>query len=135
MATRDGHDDGEGPPDPGDLLPETSVLSLSEYLEMQKAIGNPTRFEVVYRLARGGEASPMELDDLMDVDDSTLHYHLDELLDVGLIEKRRRTAREGDAPYTYYRATAMGEALLDHGVAELLRRERTFADAYRSDGD
>lgn len=135
MATRDGRDDGERPDDPGDLLPDESVLSLSEYLDMQAAIGNPTRFEVVYRLAATGEASPTALDDRIDVDDSTLHYHLNELLDVGLIEKRRRETRDGDGPYTYYRATAMGEALLDHGVEELLRREWDFAEAYRSDAD
>jgi DNA-binding transcriptional ArsR family regulator len=130
MATKDADD--EIPKDPGDLLPEESVLSLPEYLDMQASIGNPTRFEIVYRLARGGEASPTTLDDRIDIDDSTLHYHLNELVDVGLIEKRRRTERDTDGLYTYYRATPLGEALLDHGVEELLRREWVFADAYRS---
>jgi DNA-binding transcriptional ArsR family regulator len=134
MATNDDRAD-ETPEDPGDLLPEESVLSLSDYLDMQAAVGHPTRFEVVYRLARGGEASPTALDDVIDVDDSTLHYHLDELVDVGLIEKRRRTERASDGLYTYYRVTPMGEALLDHGVEELLRREWAFADVYRSDDD
>jgi len=31
---------------------------------------------------------------------------------------------------TYYRPTAMGRAILEHGVEELMRREREFDDAY-----
>lgn len=97
---------------------------------MQAAVGDRTRFEIVYRLVHGGELSPTELDDQMDVDDSTLHYHLSKLVDVGLVEKRKRTERDGDGLYTYYRVTVLGEVILEHGVEELLRREWDFAEAY-----
>ncbi|WP_254525340.1 winged helix-turn-helix domain-containing protein [Natrinema caseinilyticum] len=120
------------PDDPNELLPETSVLSLEEYLDMQAAIGNRTRFEIVYRLSHTGEMTPTELDAVMDVDDSTLHYHLNELRDVGLIEKRVRTERDSDGLYTYYRATVLGDVILEHGVEELLHRERDFLEAYDS---
>lgn len=125
---------GETPPaDPNDLLPETSVLSLEEYLDMQAAIGDRTRFEIVYRLVHAGSMSPTELTDSMDVDDSTLHYHLNKLVDVGLAEKRKRAERSSTGLYTYYRATILAEAILEHGVEELLRREWEFLEAY--DGD
>lgn len=123
--------DGD-PTDPDDLLPEQSVLSLEEYLEMQAAIGNRTRFEIVYRLSHADELTPTELDSVLEIDDSTLHYHLNKLRDVGLIEKRVRTERDSDGLYTYYRATILGNVLLEHGVEELLRREWDFSEAYDS---
>ncbi|MFC6716752.1 ArsR/SmtB family transcription factor [Natrialbaceae archaeon GCM10025810] len=122
----------DAPEDPEDLLPERSVLSLEEYLDMQAAIGNRTRFEIVYRLAHADELTPAELDAAMDVDDSTLHYHLNELRDVGLVEKRVRTERDRDGLYAYYRSTVLGDVILEHGVEELIRRERDFREAYDS---
>ena len=132
MATNEARTGHNAPEDPRELLPESSVLSLEEYLAMQRAIGNRTRFEIVYRLLHGGDRSPTELDDAMDVDDSTIHYHLSKLVDVGLVEKRKRTERDAAGFDTYYRATVLAEALLDHGVEELLRREWDFLEAYDS---
>ncbi len=126
------HAVADDPDDPDDLLPAESVLSLEEYLEMQAAIGNRTRFEIVYRLSRTDELTPTELESMMEIDDSTLHYHLNELRDVGLIEKRVRTERDSEGLYTYYRATILGDVILEHGVEELLRREWTFSEAYDS---
>ena len=132
MATRDTDRGDENPEDPADLLPETSVLTLEEYLDMQAAVGDRVRFEIVYRLVHGGDASPTELSDQVAVDDSTLHYHLNELVDVGLVERRKRIEPDSRGLYTYYRATVLGEVILDHGVEELLRRESTFRSAYDS---
>ena len=133
MGTKNTRITDDPPDDPDDLLPDRSVLALEEYLDMQAAIGNRTRFEIVYRLSHGGEQTPTELDATMDIDDSTLHYHLNELRDVGLVEKRVRAERDSDGLYTYYRATVLGEVILEHGVEELLRRERAFREAYDSD--
>ena len=92
MATN--HTVGEGiPEDPEDLWPEDNVLSLDEYLWMHAAVGHRTRYEIRYRLVHGGAMSPKELEEAMDVDGSTVHYHLNKLIDVGLIENRRRTER------------------------------------------
>lgn len=132
MATEGERADGEAPLDPEELLPERSVLSLDEYLAMQRSIGDRTRFEIVYRLVHGGSRSPTELNDVLEIDDSTLHYHLNELVDVGLVEKRKRTERNSEGLYTYYRATVLAEAILEHGIEELLRREWDFEEAYGS---
>ena len=132
MAIKETRANGGVPTDPNELLPETSVLSLQDYLAMQQSIGDPTRFEIVYRLVHGGDTSPTELDDVMDVDDSTLHYHLNKLVDVGLIEKRKRAEPTSAGLYTYYRATILAEAILEDGVEALLRREWDFAQAYSS---
>jgi DNA-binding transcriptional ArsR family regulator len=116
--------------DPADLLPEESVLSLDEYLDMHAAVGHRTRYEILYRLVHGGDASPTELADTVGVEDNTLHYHLNELLDVSLVEKRQRT--KADGADTYYRATVFGEVTLTEGVDELVRGEHAFDGMYDS---
>lgn len=133
MATDGTHSvGGDMPADPEELLPDDSVLGLDEYLAMHAAVGHRTRYEVLYRLVHGGEMSPKELDEVMTIDDSTLHYHLNELLDVGLIEKRQRTERGQEGLSTYYRATVFGEVTLTEGVDELIRGEQDFEAMYDS---
>ena len=126
---------GDAPEDPEDLLPEESVLSLDEYLAMHAAVGHRTRYEILYRLLHTGEMSPTELDDALEIDDSTLHYHLNELVDVGLVEKRKRTERGQDGLYTYYRATVFGDVTLTDGVDALISGERAFEGMYDSSSE
>jgi DNA-binding transcriptional ArsR family regulator len=120
------------PEDPEDLLPEDSVLALDEYLAMHAAVGHRTRYEILYRLVHSSDMSPKELEKAIEVDDSTLHYHLNKLVDVGLVEKRQHTEREADGLYTYYRATVFGEVTLTSGVDELIRGETEFEAMYDS---
>ena len=68
----------------------------------------------------------------MTIDDSTLHYHLNKLVDVGLIEKRQRTEHGQDGLSTYYQATVFGEVTLTKGVDELIRGEQAFEAMYNS---
>ena len=123
---------GRAPDDPEDLLPEDSVLSLEEYLAMHAAVGHRTRYEILYRLVHSGDMSPKELEEAIEVDDSTLHYHLNKLVDVNLVEKRQRTDRGQDGLYTYYRATVFGAVTLTEGVDELIRGEQDFEAMYDS---
>ncbi|MFW5977901.1 MAG: winged helix-turn-helix domain-containing protein [Halohasta sp.] len=133
MSTKRTHTaEADFPTDPEDLLPEESMLSLSEYLDMHAAIGHRTRYEILYRLVHGGEMSPTELVDAMEIDDSTLHYHLNKLVDASLVEKRKRTDRGQDGLYTYYRPTVFGEVTLSEGVDELIRGEQSFEAMYDS---
>lgn len=136
MATNHGNAlDNQLPEDPAELLPEGSVLTLDEYLAMHAAVGQRTRYEILYRLVHGGEMSPKELEAAIDIDDSTLHYHLNKLVDVGLIEKRQQTERGQDGLYTYYRATVFGEVTLTEGVDELIRGEQEFEELYDSSNE
>lgn len=123
---------GDLPEDPEDLLPDGSVLSLDEYLAMHAAVGHRTRYEILYRLVHGGAMSPKELEGAIDIDDSTLHYHLNKLVDVGLVEKRQRTERGQDGLYAYYRATVFGDVTLTEGVDELIQGEQEFEAMYDS---
>ena len=133
MATNDTRTvEGSSPEDPADLLPEESVLTLNEYLAMHAAVGHRTRYEILYRLVHRGDMSPKELEEAIGIDDSTLHYHLNKLVDVGLVEKRQRTDRGQDGLYAYYRATVFGEVTLTSGVDELIRGEQAFEAMYDS---
>jgi ArsR family transcriptional regulator len=115
-------------PDPP--LPDESGLTLEEYLAMQRAIGQPTRFQILRTLTENEELSASELKGAVDAEPHNFHYHLDELVDVGLVDKRKRRTADSQGFYTYYRPTAMVRGILDHGVEELMRREREFDEAY-----
>ena len=113
-----------------ELPPEHSILSLEEYLEMQRSIGNETRFRALNALIEDGPQSASELRDRLEVRSNALHYHLDELVDVGLVENRKRKDPDSDGLYSYYRATSLGEGILEHGVRELMRREWDVLEEY-----
>ena len=115
-------------PDPP--LPEESGLALEEYLAMQQAIGHPTRFRILRTLVTNDELSAADLKAAVEIESHNYHYHLGELVDVGLIDKRQRRTADRQGFYTYYRPTAMGRGILEHGVEELMRREREFNNAY-----
>jgi len=112
------------------LLPEHSLLSLEEYLDMQRSIGNETRFRLLNHLVDEGAQSASELRAALDIESNTLHYHLDALVDVGLVENRKRKEPTSAGLYSYYRATSLGEGILEHGVRELIREEWELLDAY-----
>jgi DNA-binding transcriptional ArsR family regulator len=111
-------------------IPEESGLALEEYLAMQQAIGHPTRFRILRTIVANDELSASDLKAAVDVESHNFHYHLDELVDVGLVDKRQRRTADSHGFYTYYRPIAMGRDILEHGVEELMRREREFNDAY-----
>ena len=123
-------DSGAGRSEDRGLLPEHSILPLETYLEMQRAIGNEHRFRILNALVETGDMSAVELREALDLRGNTLHYHLEELVDVGLVENRKRKSADSRGLYSYYRASAMGEAILEHGLRALLRREWESLEEY-----
>jgi DNA-binding transcriptional ArsR family regulator len=111
-------------------LPDDSGLSFEEYLAMQQAIGHPTRIRILRMLTANDELSATDLKSAVDVEPHNFHDHLDELVDVGLVDKRQRRTADRQGFYTYYRPTAMGRGILKYGIEELMRREREFNEAY-----
>ena len=118
------------PVEPSGILPEDSVLSLEEYLEMQAAIGNETRYRILRTLTHNGDLSASDLKETLGLEANSLHYHLDHLVDVGLVQNRKRKEADSAGLYSYYRASALGEGILEHGVEELMRREHEFQERY-----
>ena len=132
MSTREQRTIDDESVDPEDLLPEHSVLKFEEYLAMQDAIGNETRFRILYALKQQGEMSANQLKEALDMRANNLHYHLDQLCDVGLVQNRKQNTPDSDGLYSYYVASGMGKAILEHGVEELMRREHEFKEVYSS---
>jgi len=128
MAETEHHATDVRRPDPP--LPEDSGLTLEEYLAMQQAIGHPTRYHILRTLVANEELSASALKAAVDVKSHNFHYHVDELVDVGLVDKRQRRTADSQGFYTYYRPTAMGRTILEQGVEELMRHEHEFNDAY-----
>jgi DNA-binding transcriptional ArsR family regulator len=120
----------EGIDPPAPILPEDSVLSREEYLAMQEQLGDPSRFEILRTLAENGPLSATDLRETLDMRGNRLHYHLDRLVDVGLVENRKDSSPDRDGLHSYYRLNALGEAILEHGVVELMRRESEFRQKY-----
>lgn len=118
------------PVEPSGILPEDSVLSLEEYLEMQAAIGNETRYRILRTLTHNGDLSASDLKETLGLEANSLHYHLDHLVDVGLVQNRKRKEADSAGLYSYYRASALGEGILEYGVEELMRREHEFRERY-----
>jgi ArsR family transcriptional regulator len=132
MPTREQRTIDDESVDPEDLLPEHSVLNLEEYLAMQDAIGNETRFRILYVLKMQGEMSTNQLKEALGMRPNNLHYHLDKLCDVGLVQNRKQKTPNSNGLYSYYVASGMGKVILEHGVEELMRREREFKERYSS---
>ncbi|MGN8216642.1 helix-turn-helix domain-containing protein [Halococcus salifodinae] len=132
MPTREQQSIDDESVDPEDLLPEHSVLKLEEYLAMQNAIGNETRFRILYALKQQSEMSANHLKEALEMRPNNLHYHLDQLCDVGLVQNRKRKTPDSDGLCSYYVASGMGKAILEHGGKELMRREHDFKDTYSS---
>ena len=63
---------------------------------MQRAIGNEIRFRIPYRLRRDGPTSPKELRVALELPGNTLYHHLDTLVDVGLVENRKRNEPDSE---------------------------------------
>lgn len=111
-------------------LPEDSVLDLEDYLAMQRAIGEKTRYRILAELLREGEMSAKELASNLELESNKLHYHLDELEDVGLVGNRLEKERGADGLYSYYVATSLGKAVMTQGISELIREEHEIRTRY-----
>jgi predicted ArsR family transcriptional regulator len=122
MAEAERHDFPELPPE--------SVLTLQEHLAMQRAVGQETRYRALAELLREGESSASELADRLDEPSNRLHYHLDEFQSAGVVGNHKRKERGAEGLYSYYEATALGEAVMTHGVAELIPEERNLLERY-----
>jgi ArsR family transcriptional regulator len=92
--------------------------------------GNENRFRILTQLVDEGSHSVKALREALEMESNTLHYHLDALVDVGLVENRKRNEPTSSGLHSYYRATSVGEGILEHGVRELMREEWDLLDAY-----
>jgi len=73
------------------VLPEVDRVRAARLAELAKALGDPTRLQLVDVLRKhAGEVCVCELQPLFDITQSTLSEHLRKLRDVGLVGVERR---------------------------------------------
>jgi ArsR family transcriptional regulator len=85
----------------------------ADFLRIAKALADPQRQELLEKIARAGEMSCTALVGMCPVSQATVSHHLKELVNAGLLERRK------EGQYGYYRFVP---ARLSAYTDELVRR-------------
>jgi DNA-binding transcriptional ArsR family regulator len=93
-----------------------STITAQEMAELFRALGDPTRIEIVRLLSLADEVACTTLDDILPISKSTISYHIKALKTVGLL-----TVRNDGRWYHYTLQRDRLEAVLP-GFPELLLR-------------
>lgn len=64
-------------------------MKEERFLEISRAVSDPTRFAILSRIARAGELACAELTQELSVTPATISHHLKELATADLVETRR----------------------------------------------
>lgn len=112
-----------------DLFDEQPLLSLDDYLELFEEIAERNRFAILYALRTAGKMSAKELGDVLGRNENGLHYHLDRLVDAGLVENRKQSKPNTEGLYSYYELTGLGADLIDM-AAKFITQEKNALDHY-----
>ena len=114
------------------LFPENHVLELQNYLEFFNALSNKYRFGIVYLLYTEDEMSAKELEKALERTSNGLHYHLRNLVGIGLVQNHKREQHDEGGLYSYYRLTPIGEDFTKH-VVSMFNEQEEKLNKYISD--
>jgi DNA-binding MarR family transcriptional regulator len=136
MLTDEGGD-GEGDDEEFSLavdLPEDSLFTLDDYLEMYETAASRPAFDILTALSEEGRLSASELEMMLDSEGNDLHYHLRKLKRSALIVNRRDPNTGTKETYSYYELTDLAHVILTEGLAtgvqKLAAEEATLSDKY-----
>jgi len=124
------------PPASGDAklspeVPEDSLFTIEEYLEMYKVAASEPAFSILCALSEEDKLSASELGMMLDREDNDLHYYLRKLKRSALIRNRRDPNTGTEETYSYYELTDLGHVILTEGMAtgiqELVKEEATIS--------
>lgn len=115
-------------------LPEDSVFTYEEYLEMYRVATSEPAFSILRHLQTAGRLSTSELSERVDREANNLHYHLRRLGEHALIVNRRDPTTGTETPYSYYELTDHGRVVLSEGpvdgIETLAAAEAEFSEQY-----
>jgi DNA-binding MarR family transcriptional regulator len=130
-------DDGEGDDQEFAIdveLPEDSLFTLEEYLEMYETAASQPAFDIFTAIADEGQLSASELEMMLDREGNDLHYHLRKLKRSALIKNRRDPNTGTKETYSYYELTDLAHVILTEGLAtgiqKLAAEEATISEKY-----
>lgn len=108
MSEREIVDEEEQPPGIRRVNQELlgGALDLQREVDRLAAMGDPTRFVILYLLAQEGKLRSGELADQLDRRQNNLYHHLDTLEDAGLVGKFK------DSTGRVYRLSPLAEMLV-----------------------
>lgn len=126
------HDDDEFSLDVD--LPEDSLFTLEDYLEMYQVASSDPAFSILTALSEEGRLSANELSMMLGREGNELHYYLRKLKRSGLIRNRRDPNTGTEEPYSYYVLTDLGHTVLTEGlktgIKKLAAEEATISEKY-----
>ena len=115
-------------------LPDDSLLTREEYLEMYETAASEPAFSIMQALREEEKLSASELGALLDRADNSLHYHLRKLKRCALVRNRRDPNTGTEETYSYYELTDLGQVVLTEGlltgVQKLAAEEQTISESY-----
>lgn len=115
-------------------LPEDSLFTLEEYLEVYDVASSEPAFSILCALSEEGRLSASELSMMLDREGNDLHYYLRKLKRSALIRNRRDPNTGTEEPYSYYVLTDLGHTVLTEGlktgVEKLATEEATVSEKY-----
>jgi DNA-binding MarR family transcriptional regulator len=133
----DDSDDGEGEDQEFAIdveLPEDSLFTLEDYLEMYETAASQPAFDVLTALSEEGRLSASEMEMMLDREGNDLHYHLRKLKRSALIKNRRDPNTGTKETYSYYELTDLAHVILTEGLAtgvqKLAAEEATISEKY-----
>ncbi|WP_148416543.1 MarR family transcriptional regulator [Haloferax sp. KTX1] len=124
------------PPASGDAklspeVPEDSLFTIEEYLEMYKVAASEPAFSILCTLSEEDKLSASKLGMMLDREDNDLHYYLRKLKRSALIRNRRDPNTGTEETYSYYELTDLRHVILTEGMAtgiqELVKEEATIS--------
>jgi len=117
-------------------LPEDSLFSIEDYLEMYKVAASKPAFNILRTLREEDRLSTSELSMMLDREDNDLHYYLRKLKRSALIRNRRDPNTGTEETYSYYELTDLGHVILTEGlgtgVEKLATEESTLSGKYEN---
>jgi len=90
-----------------DLEAETPLSRTDDHVAVLSTLADDTRYRLTRLLAAGGERCVCELEALVDVSESAVSHALSDLVEAGLLTRRK------EGKWRYYAVTDRAEALLD----------------------
>ncbi|KDE60068.2 hypothetical protein EL22_12030 [Halostagnicola sp. A56] len=106
-----------------------NLLDLEEYLELFEELAERNRFAILYALSNEGKMSAKELSEALGRSENGLHYHLDRLVNAGLVENRKQSKPDEEGLYSYYELTGLGADLIDAAIA-FIQQEKHALEHY-----
>ena len=105
-----------------------NLLGLDEYLELFEEVAERNRFAVLYALRDEEKMSATELGEALGRSENGLHYHLDRLVDAGLVENRKQARPDAEGLYSYYKLTGLGADLIDAATGFIQQEKHALKD-------